>query len=465
MRFTTLLSTVVAFIPLVPIAKAQTPFQVGNTTVQTTILASDLRVPWDLVLGPDGWIWFTQASGEVYRLHPDDGTLQLIYTVPDVVLTGFTAGLHSMAFHPDFANEPYVYLHYLTSTTSSVIKRFLYDAGLNTFTSMSDHLLSIPIAAGPSHNGSRIIVDDAGMFMISIGETMNASASAQDPNTSHGKILRFDPEGGIPADNPVPGSYVYNWGHRNPQGLVKAANGHIYNSAHGAANDDEVNIVLPNRNYGWPTVLGLCDTPTEQTYCDANDVLEPIHEFTSEVVAPSGIDYFDHASIPEWQNSILVATLRGKELRQLKLDATGDAVLEDNTYLSSTYGRLRDVLIHPDGRVFISTSNYDWAGVEGPLDDRIIVLSGPGTTTSITEQSRSPWILLPNPASATVSLAGVGAGAVNVTVFEAAGKLVLRSTALARQFDVSGLSPGVYTVHVREVSGSGYVAKLVVEGR
>ncbi len=227
MRFTTLLSTVVAFIPLVPIAKAQTPFQVGNTTVQTTILASDLRVPWDLVLGPDGWIWFTQASGEVYRLHPDDGTLQLIYTVPDVVLTGFTAGLHSMAFHPDFAIEPYVYLHYLTSTTSSVIKRFLYDAGLNTFTSMSDHLLSIPIAAGPSHNGSRIIVDDAGMFMISIGETMNASASAQDPNTSHGKILRFDPEGGIPADNPVPGSYVYNWGHRNPQGLVKAANGHI----------------------------------------------------------------------------------------------------------------------------------------------------------------------------------------------------------------------------------------------
>ena len=127
--------------------------------------------------------------------------------------------------------------------------------------------------------------------------------------------------------------------------MVLAPNGIIYNAAHGQNNDDEVNIVLPNRNNGWPTVLGLCNTPTEVSYCTANNVVEPIHEFTTEVVAPCGMDYFDHPSIPGWQNSLLVATLRGKEIRQLQLNLAGDAVLEDNTFLSQEFGRFRDVLV------------------------------------------------------------------------------------------------------------------------
>lgn len=440
-------------------AMAQTSFLVGSTTVNVDVIAQDLVVPWDMVLGPDGFIWFTQASGEVYRLDADNGTLQLVHTVADVHEYGFTAGLHSMAFHPDFANEPYVYLHYLISNTESVIKRFLYDAGTNSFTTVSDHLLSMPIAAGASHNGSRIIVDDAGMFMISIGETMSASASAQDPNTSHGKILRFAPDGSIPADNPVPGSYVYDWGHRNPQGLVKAPNGHIYNSAHGASNDDEVNIVLPNRNYGWPTVLGLCNTTAEIAYCEANDVVEPIHEFTDEVVAPSGMDYFDHPSIPGWQNSLLVATLRGRELRQLQLDASGETVLADNTFLGN-YGRLRDVLVHPDGRIFVSTSNHDWAGTPVAGDDRILVLTG-DATTDIAERTGATIGLFPNPAADRVN---VDRAVRSVSLIDASGRTVARPAIMGQAFSVASLPAGLYTAVCEDGSGQKRTARLAITG-
>lgn len=441
-------------------AHGQTSFTVGNTTVQVEVIAENLVVPWDMVFGPDGFIWFTQASGEVYRMDPNNGTLQLVHALADVHEYGFTAGLHSMAFHPDFATQPYVYLHYLISNTQSVIKRFLYDAGSNTFTTASDHLLSIPIAAGVSHNGSRIIVDDTGMFMISIGETMSASTSAQDPNTSHGKILRFAPDGSIPADNPVAGSYVYDWGHRNPQGLVKAPNGHIYNSAHGAGNDDEVNIVLPNRNYGWPSVLGLCNTAGEIAYCEANDVVEPIHEFTSEIVAPSGMDYFDHPSIPEWQNSLLVATLRGHELHQLRLDTSGEAVLVDNSFLGN-YGRLRDVLVHPDGRIFVSTSNHDWAGSAVDGDDRILVLTG-DAGTQMKENNEGRLGLYPNPATDQVRVDGAMR---SVMLVDASGRVVARPVLVSQVFDVSTVPSGMYTVRGEDAEGRAYIARLAITAR
>jgi glucose/arabinose dehydrogenase len=427
-----------------PEAAAQSSFTVGSTTVNVLELATDLDVPWDMVLGPDGWVWFTEALGRVSRMDPDNGTVELIYTIPDVHLYGFTAGLHSMAFHPDFANQPYVYLHYLISNTQSVVKRFYYDADLNTFTTESEHLLGLTLAAGPSHNGSRMIIDDQGMFLLCIGETMSASTSAQDPATSHGKVLRFDPEGGIPADNPTSGSYVYNWGHRNPQGMVKAPNGIIYNSAHGEANDDEVNIILPNRNYGWPTVRGLCNTPTEITYCEMNDVVEPIHEFTAEVVAPCGMDYFDSPTIPGWQNSLLVATLRGRELHQLQLNAMGDQVVSEQIYLTDTYGRLRDVLVHPDGRVFICTSNHDWSGTPGPTDDRILALVSDAIHTDVSSTAVPVNAMWFDARTRSIRFTAPMDGPATVSVIDASGRLVLTTRVTSGRADLPALAPGIY---------------------
>lgn len=442
-------------------ATAQTTITVGNTLVNVSDKATGLNVPWDMVVGPDGWIWFTEIDGKVSRLNPDDGTKELIYTVPDVYETGLGGGLQSMAFHPDFANQPYVYLHYVNTASTTVIKRFYYDAVLNTFTSTSPHLLSVDLHGYSSHNGSRLVVDDEGMFLLSVGDCMGHSADVQDLSTTYGKILRFDPEGGIPADNPIPDSYVYNWGHRNPQGMIKASNGRIYNSAHGAGYDDEVNIVLPNRNYGWPTVYGLCNTPNEITYCQANNVVEPIHEWTNEVVAPSGIDYYASNAVPEWQNSILVATLRGRAMHQLKLTAGGDTVISDTPWLYNVFGRFRDVLAYPDGRVFISTSNNDWAGSPYPGDDRIIELA-PVITTNVEEDRMGDLSVWPNPAVANVYISGAPSSIDHVMIQDATGRVVLRAPVQGGAFDVTALKPGMYQVIIA-AKGLRHTEKLMVE--
>lgn len=423
-----------------PTLQAQVHFTVGNTGVDVEEMVTGLDVPWDLVLGPDGWIWFTQLRGDVSRLDPATGTVELIYTVPDVHVTALSGGLHSLAFHPDFAAHPYVYLHYVNSPTTSVVRRYRYDADLNTFTEVSDPLLSLH--AGASHNGSRMVIDAEGMFLICLGEGMQ-SPLAQDMTRTNGKVLRFAPDGGIPADNPIPDSYVHTWGHRNPQGMVRAPNGIIYASEHGQANDDEINIIEPGRNYGWPDVAGLCNTPAEIAYCNTNDVREPIHEFTSEVVAPAGVDYFNAPSIPEWQHSLLVATLRGRALHQLKLNDAGDGVTEDNTYLSMTFGRLRDVLVHPDGRIFLCTSNHDYTGGSGEANDKILVLVGEGVSTGVQAPASPALRSYPNPAGDVLTIEGSGRW--DLLLRDAAGRTVLHRTVMnTARIDVSALAPGVY---------------------
>ncbi|HEX2616267.1 MAG TPA: PQQ-dependent sugar dehydrogenase [Flavobacteriales bacterium] len=427
---------------------AQTTFTVGNTEIEATEVVTGLDVPWDLVLGPDGWIWFTQLHGVVSRLDPATGEVQVLYTEPQVFVTPLSGGLHSLAFHPDFANHPLVYLHYLTSGTTSVVRRYLWDADAHTLTPEAQPILDLH--AGPSHNGSRIVIDDAGMMLISLGEAMSHSADAQNLNETYGKVLRFDPDGGIPADNPIPDSYVYSWGHRNPQGLVHAPNGVLYASEHGQANDDEVNIIEPNRNYGWPTVAGLCNTASEITFCNANNVREPIHEFTAEVVAPSGLDYFNNPSVPEWQSSLLVATLRGRELHQLKLNAAEDDVVEEHIFLDGTYGRLRDVLVMPDGRIFLCTSNHDYTGSSNPINDKIIVLTPHPLSTGVEAVGTSTNVrVYPNPVSDRLTVEASGAW--RLTVRDVSGRVVLQQRAAnTTQVDVSPLAPGVYRSTVEQ---------------
>lgn len=426
----------------------QITFSVAGVPVEATTIAQDLDVPWDMVLAPDGQLWFTEANGHVYRMDLTTDELHLVHTIADVVLGGFTAGLHSMAFHPDFAQQPYIYFHYKNSSTTSIVERFLYDAGADSFGPGSGNLLPATIPAGASHNGSRLIADDAGNFILTMGDHMSGSANVQDLAAWEGKFLRFDPLGGIPADNPIPGSYVYNWGHRNPQGLVHASNGIWYNSAHGQSNDDEVNIVLPDRDYGWPTVLGLCNTAAEQTYCTTHNVVEPIHEFTSEIVAPAGLDYYNSPAIPGWQNSLLVATLRGKALWQLQLAEDGLSVTQATPFLQNTFGRLRDVQVLPDGRVLISTSNHDWSGTPATDDDRIIMLTS-SLSTGLEALSAVKPELSPNPSAADGAWLKLPAnGHYDLRIVDGTGRTLASHARIAGPYflDRSALKAGTYFV-------------------
>ena len=153
----------------------------------------------------------------------------------------------------------------------------------------------------------------------------------------------------------LPAIAYWSFGHRNPQGLV-FANNKLYSTEHGPNNDDEVNIIEKGKNYGWPNVEGFCNTSGEQSFCAANNVKEPLQNWTP-TAAVAGLDYYNSDLIPQWKNSLLMVALKNARLYQMKLNAAFTSITQTNEYFTSTYGRMRDICISPAGKVYICTSN------------------------------------------------------------------------------------------------------------
>lgn len=424
-----------------------------STEIQERVVVSNLEVPWDMTYSPDGWIWFTELSGRISRVHPDTGDLQLIHTVEDVEVFGFSAGMHSIVLHPDFEQTPHVFVHYLNTQQSSKIVRYTYDAASNTLIEPTDILIDIP--GGDSHNGSRMLIDDNKLY-IPIGDGLTTPDVALDLNTISGKFLRMNLDGSVPEDNPIAGSLIWSWGHRNPQGFCKG-NGRFYSSEHGTSIDDEINIIEGNRNYGWPEVEGFCDTEAEEAYCASENVAEPIWAWTP-AIAPCGLAYYNHEAIPEWQNSLLLTVLKNRQLILLKLNEAGDEVVEQQVFLDHAYGRLRDVLTIPDGRIFVCTTNRDFAGQPSADDDKIIELKSLYTPVS----TKSPLSDLslnvyPNPTQQYLYLTAQWPLQADVEVLDAQGAVLLQQTThhtKQTRINIEGLSPAVYYLKVNTKEGS-----------
>jgi len=329
--------------------------------INSSVLASNLSQPWEILWGPDNFIWMTERGGKISRVDPVSGTVSLVHTVSDIDARG-EGGLLGMVLHPNFSSSPFVYVTYNYNNAGNYLEkvvRFTYSAG-----KLSSPLTIIGnIPAANIHNGSRLVIVNDKLF-ISTGDAANTSLP-QDNNFLNGKILRVNLDGSIPADNPVAGNAVWSRGHRNPQGLVYA-NGNLYSSEHGPDTDDEVNIIEKGRNYGWPDVRGFCNETGEATQCASKNVKEPIKAWTP-TIAVSGMDYYNSDYIPQWKNSLLVATLKNTRLVQLQLDDTHSSVVDSKEFFNGQYGRMRDICVAPDGKVYICTGNGS--------NDRIIVVS------------------------------------------------------------------------------------------
>ena len=346
--------------------------QLDSTKVGARTVVSGLNVPWEISWGPDNCIWFTEQGGTVSKVNPATGKRNVLLRIPDVFRKK-SYGLLGMAIHPNIKKSPYVFLDYTYLRDSTIHSRLVRYTYVNdTLTNPVTLLQDIPGAT--YHNGSRIVIAPDGKLMMSTGDAGQGKA-AQDLESLAGKILRLNIDGSIPADNPIPGSPVWSWGHRNPQGLVFASNGRLYSSEHGEASSDELNIIRKGANYGWPDVQGKCTAPEEKAYCRTNAITEPLIDWTT-IIAPSGIDYYNAKIIPEWQNSILVTTLKTCSFRVLRLNKAGDAIESEKIYFDKSFGRLRDICVSPNGDIYASTSNRDWNstcdGFPQPQDDRII---------------------------------------------------------------------------------------------
>lgn len=364
----------------------------AQQTLEGRTLAADLDIPWEITWGPDGWIWVTERSGRISRVHPDTKEAIEVAVIPNVLHAGET-GLLGMAVHRE-DDITYVYVVFQegeatfpNTNAQGVVVRYQY----NGTTLVNPLPLIEKISYGGIHAGSRLKIVGDKLF-VTYGDAANA-ATAQDISMLTGKILRINLDGTVPSDNPFsnaehPMNLLWSWGHRNPQGLVMGPNGILYSSEHGPSTDDEVNIVEKGRNYGWPNVEGYCDKLEEEIFCIDSNVVEPIAAWTP-TLAVCGLEYYDGDRFPEWKNSLLLATLKEQELRQLKLSPDGRAIVEDNVFMDQRWGRLRDVCVSPDGRVFIASNDASPISLGGRVielyyrDKELPRISPPQFTDSI----------------------------------------------------------------------------------
>lgn len=372
--------------------------QLDNTTLLVYEVIGGLEVPWDLSVDPDGWVWFTEQRGSVTRVNPETGESVILLQIPDVYFRRST-GLLSKVLHPDFEQHPYVYLHYVYGETdtdlvdhiSSRIVRYTFQQD-----SLQDPMMILADIPGRTgHNGSRMVITPDEKLWITTGDAGRPDLT-QNWDNHYGKVLRMNLDGSVPDDNPKPGSRIWSVGHRNAQGIT-FGNDKIYISEHGPDNDDEINIIVKGGNYGWPDVQGFCDREHEIRYCADFSVVVPIYAWTP-TVAVAGVEFFDHETIPEWQNSLLLTTLKAQALRVLRLDDEGEQITDYRIYFQKYFGRLRDVAVRQDGSIFLAVSNHDWHprfqpwlyedGLPNVGGDRIIMLKA-ATWEAISRLDRS----------------------------------------------------------------------------
>ena len=341
-----------------------------KTILGVTTIASGLNVPWEIAWGPDNMIWITEQSGTVSRIDPESGRKKVLLVIPQVWRKR-TSGLLGMALSPDMKNKPFVFLDYAflkDSVPFSRLVRYTYSDD-----TLINPLVLLEIPAGDGHYGSRITISPDKKVLWATGDAQ-IDGAAQDTASLNGKILRINMDGSIPTDNPIKGSFVWAWGFRNMEGLVYSAGGKLYTSEHGDANDDEINLIQKNGNYGWPNIEGMANLPAEKIFQQKHHTIDPLKAWTP-TIAPAGLDYYNHKTIPEWNNCLLLVTLKTQSLRVLGLNKNGTDIISEKVYLEKDYGRLRDLCISPAGDVYISTSNRDWNPAQGfpkENDDRII---------------------------------------------------------------------------------------------
>jgi glucose/arabinose dehydrogenase len=324
--------------------------------VDLVVLASGLEIPWSLAFLPDGRILVTERPGRVSLITPEAGLLpQPVLEVEEVRHQG-EGGLLGLAVHPKFASNQQIYLYYTYEHGQALANKVV----AYTFT---DNALSRPqtiidrIPGAQVHNGGRIKFGPDAMLYITTGDAQVPEA-AQDRGSLAGKILRVQDDGAIPADNPFEGSPIYSLGHRNPQGLTWDGEGKLWATEHGPRGHDEINLIEPGGNYGWPIIQGDEEALT---------MTPPVLHSGEDTWAPSGAAVLD--------GSMYFGGLRGRALYRFNLDLDSPALVP---LLQSNFGRLRDVFAGPEGFLYVLTNNRDGRGIPTAEDDLVLAVNPDG---------------------------------------------------------------------------------------
>jgi glucose/arabinose dehydrogenase len=334
---------------------APAPPAVGPRPLGVGDFVTGLEAPWEVAFTPDGRAWFTERDRGRLHVIEKDGQIRQVRTF--AIDNAGEGGLMGLAVSPDFESDGWFYAYY-TAADDNRIVRFQEDGPEEPV------LTDIPKAR--THNGGRIAFGPDGLLYAGTGDAADA-ALAQDETSLAGKTLRMNPDGSVPDDNPFDGSVVWSIGHRNVQGLVWDEGGRFFITELGPDVDDEVNLVEPGANYGWPEVTGA---PGDQRFVDAVAVFQP------REASPSGAVILKEEVAGDWEGDLLLAALRGQRVWRLALGPDGTVESEEDLFVGE-FGRVRQLVQAPDGSLWLLTNNRDGRGQPGADDDRIVRIVPP----------------------------------------------------------------------------------------
>ena len=317
----------------------------GTEAGQVTVLATGLEIPWGIAFLPDGDALVTERnSARILRVPAGGGTPTEVQQLSEVDGDG-EGGLLGIAVPPTYARDQLVYVYYSTADDNRIARMRLGQPPRPIVTG---------IPRSGIHNGGRLVFGPDGYLYAGTGDA-SARGNSQDRNSLGGKILRMTPDGQPAPGNPF-GTLVWSYGHRNVQGLVFDRAGRLWASEFGQNRFDEINLIQPGRDYGWPVVEGASDDPR---------FAAPLVTWPTSDASPSGVTIAG--------STLYVAALRGERLWEVPLD--GDRTGTPHAELQGRYGRLRAVQLAPDGSLWILTSNRDGRGDPVGEDDRILRLT------------------------------------------------------------------------------------------
>ena len=340
-------------------------FETEGPAIRVSTVAKGLDHPWGLAFLPDGSMLVTERSGALRRVSAEGAVSEPLSGVPEVEARD-QGGLLDITLAPDFAESRMVYLSYAEKgeggNGTAVARGRLADdnAGLENVEVI---FRQQPKVDSTKHFGSRIVFDGAGHVFIGLGERSEEQFrdQAQDLGSHLGKIVRINPDGSVPEDNPFVGREgalpeIWSYGHRNIQAAaINPESGVLWAIEHGPMGGDEINIIEPGANYGWPVVsLGLNydGTPVGTGEAHAEGMANPIYSWTP-VIAPSGMMFYGGDAFPDWQGDLFVGGLRARAL--VRLDLHGDKVVAEERLLTEVGRRIRDVVEGPDGAIYVIT--------------------------------------------------------------------------------------------------------------
>ncbi len=331
--------------------------------LRVTPLVKNLNHPWGMAFLPDGRLLITERPGRL-RIYSNGKVSPPISGMPNVYANS-QGGLLDVEIDPDFRKNQFVYLSYSEAGSNGQAGTAVMRGKLNGNALQETQILfrQMPKLSSGAHFGSRLVFDKSGHLFVTLGENNNR-ITAQFLDHHQGKVVRINPDGSVPKDNPFIGNAnakpeIWSYGHRNPQGAaLNPWTGKLWVHEHGPKGGDEINIPQSGKNYGWPKITyGINyngDDIPEAVSNKAPGMEQPIHYWVPSI-APSGMSFYDADKKHPWYGNLFVGALAGQIL--VRLEIRDDKVIKEERLLKELGYRFRDVQAGPDGSLYLITDS------------------------------------------------------------------------------------------------------------